>query len=459
MMRLIPVSLVLLAALQTALPSHAQTAASTHAVDGPKTGLSIIHAGILLDVPGRAPRQQQTLLIRDGKVVEVRPGFLTAAEMGQPEARLLDLKDSFVLPGLIDSHVHITGELGPRSQLRSVQDDPEDDALTGAYYAEKTLQAGFTTVRDLGAPGRSSLSLRDAIESGRLPGASIVAGGRMISVTAGHGDVNGFNDRVTSALTPYAVNVCNGAEDCRRAVREQVRNGADVIKLATTGGVLSNIAAGTDRQMFDDEIKAIVDTAKLLGKRVSAHAHGTGGINSALRAGVDSIEHGSYLDDESIRLFKQTGAWLVPTLLAGQTVTRAAQTPGQLTPAQQTKALQIGPMMQASLARAVKAGVKIAFGTDNGVGRHGTNAGELALMVEAGMSPAEVIKAATVNAADLLDRSSRIGTLEPGRDADIIAVQGDPLTDIRTLQTIRFVMRRGIVHRLNGERQAFRPVE
>lgn len=418
---------------------------------------TLIHAGTLLDVPGQPPKREQTVVVRDGKVVAVRAGYLTPEQADAAGARVLDLKGAFVLPGLIDSHVHITGELGPRSQLEAVQDDPEDDALAGAYFAEKTLQAGFTTVRDLGSPGRTSFALRNAIARGKLAGPTIVAAGRMVSVSAGHGDVNGYSERVTMVLKALAINVCDGADDCRRATREQVRNGADAIKLATTGGVLSNIAAGTGQQMFPDEIAAIVETAKLLGKKVAAHAHAAEGINAALRAGVDSIEHGTYLDDESIKLFKQTGAYLVPTLLAGDTVTRAAQQPGLLTPAQREKALQVGPTMQRNFGRAVKAGVKVAFGTDNGVGPHGTNAREFTLMVQAGMNPADAIRAATVAAADLLDRSDRIGTLEPGKDADIIAVTGDPLADVAVLERVDFVMRRGVVHRQGGQRQVFTP--
>jgi imidazolonepropionase-like amidohydrolase len=416
----------------------------------------LIHAGTLLAVPGQKPLSQQTLIVTDGKVSAVKAGYLDAATAGAPaDARTIDLKNAFVLPGLIDCHVHITGELGPRSQLAEVEDDPEETVLDGVVYANRTLMAGFTTVRDLGSPARTGFALRDAINKGEVEGPTILAAGMMVSITAGHGDVNGFSEEVTHALRPESV--CNGADDCRRAVREQIRKGADVIKLATTGGVLSNIAAGTGQQMFEDEAKAIIDTAHMMGKKVASHAHAAGGVNLALRSGVDSVEHGSYMDADSIKLFKQTGAYLVPTLLAGHTVVNMAKNSTTLTPAQAAKALDVGERMKASFGNAVKNGVKVAFGTDSGVSAHGTNAYEFKLMVEAGMPAADAIKAATVNAADLLDRSSRIGTLEAGKDADIIAVAKSPIEDVTELGRVQFVMRQGTVHKLNGAAVPFVP--
>ena len=416
----------------------------------------LIHAGTLLAVPGQKPLTQQTLIVTDGKVSAVKGGYLDAASAGAPaDARTIDLKDSFVLPGLIDCHVHITGELGPRSQLAEVQDDPEETVLDGVVYANRTLMAGFTTVRDLGSPARTGFALRDAINKGEVEGPTILAAGMMVSITAGHGDANGFSEEVTHALRPESI--CNGADDCRRAVREQIRKGADVIKLATTGGVLSNIAAGTGQQMFDDEAKAIIDTAHLMGKKVASHAHAAGGVNLALRSGVDSVEHGSFIDADSIKLFKQSGAYLVPTLLAGYTVVNMAKNSTTLTPAQAAKALDVGERMKMSFGNAVRNGVKVAFGTDSGVSAHGTNAYEFKLMVDAGMPAADAIKAATVNAADLLDRSSRIGTLEAGKDADIIAVAKSPIEDVTELSRVQFVMRQGTVHKLNGAAMPFVP--
>lgn len=416
----------------------------------------LIHAGTLLAVPGQKPLTQQTLIVTDGKVSAVKAGYLDAAGAGTPaDARTIDLKDNFVLPGLIDCHVHITGELGPRSQLAEVQDDPEETVLDGVVYANRTLMAGFTTVRDLGSPARTGFALRDAINKGEVEGPTILAAGMMVSITAGHGDVNGFSEEVTHALRPESI--CNGADDCRRAVREQIRKGADVIKLATTGGVLSNIAAGTGQQMFDDEAKAIIDTAHLMGKKVASHAHAAGGVNLALRSGVDSVEHGSFIDADSIKLFKQSGAYLVPTLLAGYTVVNMAKNSTTLTPAQAAKALDVGERMKMSFGNAVRNGVKVAFGTDSGVSAHGTNAYEFKLMVDAGMPAADAIKAATVNAADLLDRGNRIGTLEAGKDADIIAVAKSPIEDVTELSRVQFVMRQGTVHKLNGAPLPFVP--
>ncbi|MFV3077171.1 amidohydrolase family protein [Niveispirillum fermenti] len=417
---------------------------------------TLIHAGTLLAVPGQKPLARQTLVVTDGKVAAVRAGYLDAAAAGVAgDARIIDLKDGFVLPGLIDCHVHLMGELGPGSILAEVRDDPEVAVLEGAMYAHRTLMAGFTTVRELGSPARTAFALRDAIAKGEVEGPTILAAGQMISITAGHGDANGFNEAVTHALRPESV--CDGADDCRRAVREQIRKGADVIKLATTGGVLSNIAAGTGQQMFDDEAKAVIDTAHMMGKRVASHAHAAAGINLALRHGVDSVEHGSYLDADSIALLKQKGAYLVPTLLAGHTVVEMARSSTTLTPAQASKALEVGEQMRNSFAGAVKAGVKVAFGTDSGVSRHGDNALEFKLMVDAGMPAADAIKAATVNAADLLDRTARIGTLEPGKDADIIAVAGNPLTDVTELMRVRFVMRQGVLHKQDGAPVTFVP--
>ncbi len=416
----------------------------------------LIHAGTLLAVPGQKPLSQQTLVVTDGKVSAVKAGYLDATSAGAPaDARTIDLKNAFVLPGLIDCHVHITGELNARSQLAEVQDDPEETVLDGVVYANRTLMAGFTTVRDLGSPARTGFALRDAINKGEVAGPSILAAGMMISITAGHGDVNGFSEEVTHALRPESI--CNGADDCRRAVREQIRKGADVIKLATTGGVLSNIAAGTGQQMFEDEAKAIIDTAHMMGKKVASHAHAAGGVNLALRSGVDSVEHGSFMDADSIKLFKQSGAYLVPTLLAGHTVVNMAKNSTTLTPAQAAKALDVGERMKISFGNAVKNGVKVAFGTDSGVSQHGENAYEFKLMVDAGMPAADAIKAATVNAADLLDRGSRIGTLEAGKDADIIAVAKSPIEDVTELSRVQFVMRRGTVHKQDGAPVTFVP--
>ena len=320
-----------------------------------------------------------------------------------------------------------------------------------------TLEIGFTTVRDLGGVARGVATLRDFINAGELPGPTIVPAGRMISVSSGHGDVNGLNRQSTRAGEEEADNVCNGADECREAVRKQIRQGADVIKFAATGGVGSDVAGGLARQMFEDEMRAVIETAKSFGRKTAAHAHGKDGIDTALRAGVDSIDHGSFIDDQTIALFKERGAFLVPTMMAPIAALDQARR-GDRPPASLAKAEEAAAAMLESHKRAIRAGVKIAFGTDTGVSKHGINAQEFKLMVDAGMTPMAAIHAATVNAAELLGRPTSIGTIEKGKDADIIAVSGSPLDDVTRLEKVDFVMRRGVVHKLAGERQVFPPL-
>jgi imidazolonepropionase-like amidohydrolase len=402
-----------------------------------------IHAGRLLADPasGRV-LTQQTILVRDGKIVSITAGY-TSAPRG---AKVVDLKSSFVLPGLIDSHVHITGEQGPDSRIDEFLKTSADQAIDGAGFAMTTLQAGFTTVADLGADANAILALRNGTARGIIPGPRIITSAGAISVHGGHGDANGMpHDMAVMLRGP---GVCSGADDCARAVRERVRDGADIIKITATGGVLSNTAAGLGQQFTDDELKSIVQAAHAMGRRVTAHAHGADGINSFLKAGGDSIEHGTYANDESAALFKANGAYLVPTLLAGDFVMREASKPNSfLQPAQKAKALEAGPKMQDMLRRMHAAGVKIAFGTDTGVSAHGDNAQEFALMVGAGMTPLETIQAATVNAADHFSLTAEIGSIAVGKTADIIAVGGDPLTNVRELESVDFVMARGKVYK------------
>ncbi len=404
----------------------------------------IVHAGTLLDVPGKAPKREQSIIIRNGRIEAVRAGFVAAGEIDDG-AEVVDLSASFVLPGLIDSHVHLLDELGPKRKLRAVTMSDADFALNAAMFARRTLEAGFTTVRGLGSSGRAVLALRDAIRAGKVPGPRIVAAGNTVSATGGHGDTHGFRPEVLALLGKSSI--CDGADDCRKAVRAQVKRGSDVIKITATGGVLSETSAGTGQQLTDEELKAIVDTAHGLGRKVAAHAHGADGINAALRAGVDSIEHGTYLDDESIRLFKQTGAYLVPTFVAGETVAAMARNSDFMPAPIKAKALRVGPDLKAMGKRAYEAGVKIAFGTDSGVSKHGLNARELVLMREIGIPESEIIVMATINAADLLGLSAEIGTLEPGKAADLIATAKNPLDDISELTRVRFVMRNGVIYK------------
>ncbi|MDP8916997.1 MAG: amidohydrolase family protein [Pseudomonadota bacterium] len=418
----------------------AQTAASTAGAAAEPA--RCIQAGRLLADPasGRV-LAQQTVLVQGGRVTAITPGF---TQVGGCE--VVDLRDSFVLPGLIDSHVHLTSQQNPNNRLEEVTQSAAEQAMVGVRYAGRTLQAGFTTVADLGAENEAIFALRDAIARGDVAGPRVIASGAAVSVHGGHGDVNGFRADVMEVLQPNSV--CSGAEDCRRAVREQVRAGADIIKITATGGVLSNTAAGLAQQFLDDELAAIVETGHRMGRQVTAHAHGGDGVNAFLKAGGDSIEHGTYLDAESVRLFKQRGAYLVPTLMAGDYVARIANGPNNFfTPAQTAKAREVGPKMLDMARRAHAGGVKIAFGTDSGVSAHGDNAGEFALLVQAGMTPLQAIQTATVNAADHFRLSNEIGSIAPGKAADIIAVRGDPLANVRVLENVGFVMKGGRVHK------------
>ena len=399
-----------------------------------------IHVGRLIAEPGTPPTTAKTLIVRDGKIEAIRDGYVAPVA----GAKLFDLKAKTVLPGLIDSHVHLLSELSSTSRLDEVTKEESDLALDGLVNAQKALKAGFTTLVDLGADGHHTIfALRDQFASGRLMGPRILAAGAALSPTGGHGDVHGFREDIMHVMGPESV--CNGVDDCRRAVREQVKAGANIIKVTATGGVLSNTASGLSQQFFDDELKAIADTAHLLGKTATAHAHGKGGIEAALRAGFDSIEHSSYADAETFALYKSKNACLVPTLLAGATVTEMAKIGGTLTGAQAAKALTVGPLMVNMVSKAREAGVCVVFGTDTGVSRHGDNAREFELMVQAGFTPAEALRSATVGGAAHLGLSDQIGTLAPGKAADLVAVTGDPLADISLLRKIEFVMMGGRV--------------
>ncbi|HTH07705.1 MAG TPA: amidohydrolase family protein, partial [Ilumatobacteraceae bacterium] len=395
----------------TGPPPHSGTALPA----GPTT--VVVHAGRLLDRPGSTPRGPSTIVIRDGHVSEIRDGFVDV-----PGAeRVHDQRTRFVLPGLIDCHVHLDSDTGGQlGQLEDVQLETAEIAYNALANAHKTLRAGFTTVRNLGDRHGVTLALRDAVRSGKVVGPNIVDAGRSISTTSGHMDnALGYREEFRDTLHASA-SLCDGVESCRRAVREQVGRGADLIKIATTGGVNSQVGAGLGKQMFDDEARAIVTTAKLYGKKVAVHAHGADGIQVALDAGVDSIEHGTMLDDAAIAAMLKHGTWYVPTLsTVNGYLERLATNPEAYSPEVRAKVEWRIRTTGKSLERAVPRGVKIAFGTDAGVSRHGRNADEFELMVRHGMTPAAAIQAATVNAASLLGLDD-VGSLEPGKRADLI---------------------------------------
>lgn len=408
-----------------------------------------IHAAHLLDQPGKAPRGAATIIVRDGTVVEVRDGTVQPSE---PGAKVVELGDRFVLPGLTDMHVHLFSFGDPlKTRLTAMNRDREDDVLIAAGNARTTLMAGFTTVREQGAPPRGVRALRDAIDSGEVDGPTIINAGEMISVTGGHGDNNGLSEEVFEAIRPHDYkNTCDGPDDCRRAVREQIRLGAQSIKMAATGGVLSNVAGGLGQQMTLDEMKALIDTAHSFGRKVGAHSHAKEGTAAAVAAGVDTIDHGSFLDEPTIRAMIAKGVWLVPTMIAPVTALAQARA-GVLPPATIPKAEAAAAAARASHEMAIRMGVKIAFGTDTGVSRHGDNGKEFKLMVDAGMTPAAAIVAATTGAAEALGRSDTIGRIAPGYPADIIAVSGNPLSDVTRLETIDFVMKHGKIVKQPGE--------
>jgi imidazolonepropionase-like amidohydrolase len=413
--------------------------AQTPAPSGPVT---IIHAGRLLDRPGKPPRGASTITVQGGRIVSVQDG-LRPPPAG---AALVDLSTRYVLPGLIDSHVHLDSDAGGTAALvEEVTENAPQKTLRTLANARKTLEAGFTTVRNLGDGSGATLAIRDAAARGEVVAPRIVDAGRSISTTSGHMDATlGLAEDLHSAIPQD--NLCDGPESCRRAVRIQIRRGVDLIKIATTGGVNSRIGAGLGRQIFDDEVKALVDTAHLYGKKVAVHAHGADGINAALAAGADSIEHGTLMDDESLRLFKAKRAFYVPTLsTVNGYLERIAADPNAYAPDVRAKIdWRIGITGKA-LERAFPAGVRIAFGTDAGVSKHGRNADEFELMVRHGMPAVAAIEAATVNAAELLGLTSEVGTIERGKSADLIAVAGDPLADVRVLKRVPFVMARGRV--------------
>jgi len=415
--------------------AHAQAQAPAAA---PQTW---IHAGRLIAVPGQAVRGASTIVVQDGRIVQVLDGFAPAPA----GAQVIDLKGQTVLPGLIDSHTHLaTDRAGNEGLAAAMTDGLALNALETQWNGMKVLRAGFTTVRNLGDAGGKTLALREAIRRGWVQGPRIIDAGESISTTGGHMDERvGLSDEAGEALV-HTENLCDGVDDCRRAVRRQVGRGADVIKFATTGGV--NSGTGLATRMFEDEARALIETAHAYGRKVAVHAHGLDGIKLAVRMGADSIEHGTTIDEETARMMAKAGTYYVPTLsTVNGYLERLAANPNAYPPAIKKQIdWRIG-ITGKSLQIAYPLGVKIAYGTDAGVSKHGRNADEFELLVKFGMPPVEAIKAATVNAAGLLGLDKEVGTLEVGKAADIIAVNGDPLADVKVLKRMAFVMAQGKV--------------
>ena len=401
----------------------------------------LIHAGSLIDGRANEAQSERSIVVEDNRIVAISDGFITLADAD----RVVDLSAHTVMPGLIDMHVHMGGEQSPDVYEERFRLDPTDYVLRSVRYAERTLMAGFTTVRDLGATDGIVTSLRDAINQGWIVGPRIFAAGKSIATTGGHADPsNGVNLQYSADPGPME-GVVNGVEDASKAIRARYKEGADLVKITATGGVLSVAASGENPQFTLEEVQAIVAAADDYDFRVAAHAHGTEGMKRAVLGGVDSIEHGSYMTQEIMELMKERGTAFVPTLSAAQFVAEKAQVPGYFPDVVAIKAAEIGPVVRDTFAKAYDAGVLIVFGTDTGVSPHGENWREFVYMVEAGMPAMETIHAATLRAAVLLDAEDDLGTIEAGKFADIVAVRGDPLKDIGLMGEISFVMKDGVI--------------
>ena len=401
-----------------------------------------IHAGRLIDGITEIPVEMVTIIINGSTIQSILRGHINPQSEND---KLINLKDYTLLPGLMDMHTHLSGESNPKSYMEKFYMDLDEYAYRSIPYAEKTLMAGFTTVRELG--GVISNSLRDAIRSGYVIGPRIFSAGKAIATTGGHADPSsGLNMNFTSDPGPKD-GVINGTSDARKAVRQRYKNGADLIKITATGGVLSVAKNSKNPQFTEQEIKAIVETAQDYDMHVAAHAHGPEGMKRAIRAGVHSIEHGTIMDGEVLALMKKYGTYYIPTISAGMFVAAKAKEPGYYPQIIVPKALEIGPRLLNTFTTAYKFGIKIAFGTDSGVSYHGENAKEFQYMVKGGMSEMEAIRSATVVASELLGIDDKLGTIESGKIADIIAVTGNPVKDITSLQSVVFVMKEGIIYK------------
>ncbi len=402
---------------------------------------TLIHCGQMIDVKNLQVLKEMTITIEGNLIKDVQKGYLPASG----NDKVIELKSGTVMPGLIDMHVHMESETNPNNYLNGFTWNPADYAFQSIVFAERTLMAGFTTVRDLGGSG-ANISLRNAINKEWVKGPRIFTAGKAIATTGGHADpTNNYRKDLMGDPGPKE-GVVNGVEDCAKAVRQRYKEGSDLIKITATGGVLSMAKDGSGAQFTLEEIKAIVATAKDYGFKVAAHAHGAEGMKRAVLGGVNSIEHGTYMSEEVMQLMKEKGTYLVPTIIAGISSADSAKKPGYYPEIVRAKALVVGNYIQATFAKAYKAGVKIAFGTDAGVYAHGKNWMEFIYMTEAGMPILEAIRSATLSAADLLG-DDRLGLIEKDKLADIIAVDGDPTRDVNSMGRVQFVMKNGVVYK------------
>ena len=409
-------------------------------VAAPATAATVLECQRLVDVENGNVLLNQEVRIEGNRIAEVGPS-VTADD----DDRRFTL--GTCLPGLMDMHVHLDMEMSPDSYIKRFQANPGDYALMAAHHARKTLEAGFTTVRNPGDTHNSTIALRNAVEEGYATGPRIYTAGKSLATTGGHADpTNGYRKDLMGNPGPES-GVLNGVESARQAVRQRYKDGADFIKITATGGVLSLAKNGQNPQFSDVELEAVIETASDYGMHVAAHAHGAEGMKRAVRAGVRSIEHGTFMDDEVIALMKENGTYYVPTILAGRFVAEKSAVDGYFPEVVRPKAAEVGPRIQGTFEKAWKAGVTIAFGTDCGVSPHGGNAMEFVYMVEAGMPEMDAIRSATLTSAQLLEIEDELGSIEPGKLADIVAVQGDPTKDISELTRVTFVMKDGTVQR------------
>jgi imidazolonepropionase-like amidohydrolase len=401
-----------------------------------------IQCGQLVDVVNLKVQKGKTIIIEGNKILDIVDGFVSGTKTDQ----VVDLRKQTVMPGLMDMHIHVESETSPTRYLDGFTQNDVDVAFGALRFAERNLMAGFTSVRDLGGSG-VNIALRKAIQKGYVVGPRIYTAGKSIASTGGHADpTNGVRANLMGDPGPKE-GVINSKEDAYKAVRQRYKEGSDVIKITASGGVLSMAASGENPQFTEEEVRAIVAAAKDYGFKVAAHCHGVEAMRRAVIGGVNSIEHGTLMDESIFPLMKQYGTYLVPTIIAGRSAADSAKKPGYYPPMVTKKALEIGPKIQNTFSKAYKAGVKIAFGTDAGVYAHGNNWMEFKYMQEGGMPLIEAIQSATMNAADLMGTQNTLGSIEKGKLADIIAVEGDPFTDINQMGNVQFVMKDGVIYK------------